>query len=31
VISLRSLVTGRGKESAPLRVRMQITQWMRVM
>lgn len=31
VISLRSLVTGRGKESAPLRVRMEITQWMRVM
>lgn len=31
VIALRSLVTGRGKDSPPLRVRMQITQWMRVM
>jgi hypothetical protein len=31
VIALRSLVTGDGKESGPLRVRMQITQWMRVM
>lgn len=31
VISLRSLVSGRGKDSAPLRVQMQITQWMRVM
>ncbi len=31
VISLRSLVTGNGKDSAPLRVRMKITQWMRVM
>ena len=31
VIALRSLVTGRGKDSPPLRVRMKITQWMRVM
>jgi hypothetical protein len=31
VIALRSLVSGRAKESGPLRVRMQITQWMRVM
>jgi len=31
VISLRSLVTGNGKDLAPLRVRMKITQWMRVM
>ncbi|MCC6931254.1 MAG: hypothetical protein IT359_19855 [Gemmatimonadaceae bacterium] len=31
VISLRSLVTGRGKDTPPLRVRMKITQWMRVM
>lgn len=31
VITLRSLVTARGKDSAPLRVRMKITQWMRVM
>jgi len=31
VIALRSLVTGRGKDAPPLRVRMKITQWMRVM
>lgn len=31
VISLRSLVSGRGKDPSPLRVRMKITQWMRVM
>lgn len=31
IIALRSLVTGRGKDSAPLRVRMKITQWMRVL
>lgn len=31
VISLRSLVSGSGKDVAPLRVRMKITQWMRVM
>ncbi len=31
VISLRSLVSGRVKDGGPLRVRMQITQWMRVM
>lgn len=31
VIALKSLVSGRGKEAAPLRVRMKITQWMRVM
>ena len=31
VIALRSLVTGRGKDSPPLRVCMRITQWMRVM
>jgi len=31
VIALRSLVTGRGREASPVRVRMQITQWMRVM
>jgi hypothetical protein len=31
VIALRSLVSGTGKDSAPVRVRMKITQWMRVM
>ena len=31
VIALRSLVSGTGKDSAPIRVRMRITQWMRVM
>ncbi|MEP7381319.1 MAG: hypothetical protein ABI910_06505 [Gemmatimonadota bacterium] len=31
LISLRSLVTGTTKDAAPLRVRMKITQWMRVM
>ena len=31
VIALRSLVTASGKDLAPLRVRMNLTQWMRVM
>jgi hypothetical protein len=31
VISLRSLVSPKGKETSPVRVRMKITQWMRVM
>ncbi|MEO6446082.1 MAG: hypothetical protein ABIZ91_02310 [Gemmatimonadaceae bacterium] len=31
VIDLRSLVSPAGKDSAPIRVRMKITQWMRVM
>ena len=31
IISLRSLVTGKEKDAAPLRVSMKITQWMRVM
>lgn len=30
-IALRSLVAGRGRDSAPVRVQMKITQWMRVM
>ena len=31
VIALRSLVSGTAKDAAPIRVRMKITQWMRVM